>query len=102
MDSRNIEHTGSLRHDPNKADLTQACGGVLALLEIAVATTIVVGFFDAVSQPFGWTSAAQSFLCAGLALLLWRVDASRETVDSLTVAYATRESASLGPTRQES
>jgi hypothetical protein len=117
MDSQNIEQPytprqgsprqgtprqGTPQHDPHLADLAPACVGLVALLEIAVVSVIVVGFFDAVSQPLGWTSAVQSFLCACLALLLWRVEAARQTDDTMTVAYASHQSANYEATRQES
>ena len=82
MNPRSIDHSGSLRHDPDTAGQTQTCGGVLALLEIAVVTTIVVGFFDAACQPLGWQSVAQFLLCACLAGLLWFADAKREADES--------------------
>lgn len=111
MNSRKIQHACALRHDPYRADMTQAFGGVLALLEIAVVSSIVVGFFDAVSQPFGWPSAAQFLLCACLAVLLWLADARRESDSSFagnSLAASARHESALRemsrrePVRQES
>ena len=96
MNPQNISHTGSLRDDPIDAGQTLHLGGLLALLEIAVATTIVVGFFHAISQPFGWPSVVQLVLCACLAGLLWLADARQVADDALVgnsaAAFAGHES----------
>jgi hypothetical protein len=60
--------------DPQTPCKTQPYSGVLVLLEITVATAIVVGFFDAACQPFGWSGTLQFLLCAFLGGLLWFVD----------------------------
>jgi hypothetical protein len=73
------QRTGSVLCDATMAGQTQSCGGVLAVLEVAVATIVVVGTFDALSQPLAWQSVAQFVLCACLAGLLWLADTRRET-----------------------
>lgn len=51
------------------------CVGALSLLEVVVATTVVVGSFSALSQPFGWSAAAQLVSCGVLGASLWFADA---------------------------
>jgi len=50
--------------------------GAIVLAEIVIAVTCVVGFFIAISQPFGWQSGIQILLFASMAILLWFADAS--------------------------
>ncbi len=61
------------QQDMRRPARTLPCG--LALLEIVVATTVVVGFFGAASQPMSWAGVAQLLLCASLGVLLWLADA---------------------------
>jgi hypothetical protein len=69
--------------------------GMIAFAEIVIAVISVVGFFMAISQPFGWQSGLQILLFASMAILLWFADASIEAGDSgpieLSVAYAQRD-----------
>jgi hypothetical protein len=106
MNSRKIQRIAALQDVPNLADFSQAFGGLLALLEIAIATTIVVGIFDAVSQPVSALSGSQFLLCACLAVLLWLADGRRKAEDSCAgnapVASACRETTTYEPARQES
>jgi hypothetical protein len=44
------------------------------LVEVVVACVMVVGFFAAASQQFGWSSAMQFGACAILGGLLWYAD----------------------------
>lgn len=57
------------------------CVGALGLLEVVVATTIVVGSFSALSQPFGWSAAAQLVSCGVLGAILWLADAKMNAGD---------------------
>ena len=73
------------QNDRRNPDRTLAFAGAIALFEVAVAATAVVGFFNAVSRPVDWTSVLQLCVCAGLVALLWRTDsqlAPDEAVDS--------------------
>src|SRR5882672_3712717 len=69
--------------------------GMIVFAEIVIAVIAVVGFFMAISQPFGWQSGLQILLFASMAILLWFADASIEAGDSgpaeLSVAYAHRD-----------
>jgi hypothetical protein len=56
---------------------------VVGLLEVVVASLVVVGFFAAASQPFGWSSAVQFLLCALLGGLLLYADRNLDVEDSL-------------------
>jgi hypothetical protein len=56
--------------------------GALILLEITLATVIVVGLFAAVFQPFGWASLLQFVLCGLLGALLAFVDGKLDTEQS--------------------
>ena len=47
---------------------------MFGLVEVVVACVMVVGFFAAASQPFGWSSALQFAVCAVLGGLLWYAD----------------------------
>ena len=71
--------------DPRTPGQMQPFGGVLVLFKITIATTIVVGLFEAVSQPFGWRGVAQVLLCACLGRLLWLADAKLAADDSPAV-----------------
>src|SRR5260370_14305832 len=69
--------------------------GMIVFAEIVIAVIAVVGFFMAISQPFGWQSGLQILLFASMAILLRVADASIESGDSepieLTVAYTHRD-----------
>jgi len=47
---------------------------IAGLVEVVVACVMVVGFFAAASQPFGWASALQFGACGVLGGLLWYAD----------------------------
>jgi hypothetical protein len=69
--------------------------GMIVFAEIVIAVITVVGFFMAISQPFGWQSGLQILLFVSMAILLWIADASIEAGESgrveLSVAYAHRQ-----------
>jgi hypothetical protein len=69
--------------------------GMIVFVEIVIAVITVVGFFMAISQPFGWQSGLQILLFASMAVLLWLADAGIEEEESgpieLSVAYAHRD-----------
>ncbi len=69
--------------------------GMIVFAEIVIAVTIVVGFFMAISQPFGWQSGLQILLFASMGILLWLADGGLEAGDSqpveLSVVYAHRD-----------
>jgi hypothetical protein len=55
---------------------------VFGLVEVVVACVMVVGFFAAASQQFGWSSALQFAGCAVLGGLLWYADRTLIVEDS--------------------
>lgn len=69
--------------------------GMIVFGEIVIAVISVVGFFMAISQPFGWQSGLQILLFAAMAILLWIADARLDADDSWPVevnaAYAHRD-----------
>jgi len=69
--------------------------GMIVFAEIVIAVITVVGFFMALSQPFGWQSGLQILLFASMVILLWLADAGIEAGESspveLSVAYAHRD-----------
>jgi hypothetical protein len=67
---------GEASRNPDEATavIMQHFAGAFVLLETAVAAMIVVGIFAAAAQPWGWASAVQFVLCAGLGLMLWLAD----------------------------
>jgi hypothetical protein len=75
MDPRRENQNNGRQRDRRNPDHTLVFAGVIVLFEIAVAATVVVGFFSALAGPFGWTGLLQFVVCAGLAALLWRTDA---------------------------
>jgi hypothetical protein len=93
------DHYGDEPHrDGRQAARTIPYG--LALLEVVVATTVVVGFFGAASQPMSWASVVQLLLCASLGILLWLADARLGTDES--VAAESEGAHQFGqPTRRE-
>jgi hypothetical protein len=54
----------------------------LVLAEVSVASLIVVGMFDAASQPWSWTGLTQFAICASLGVLLWLADGKLHPVDA--------------------
>lgn len=62
-------HLAAHRQPPDSAWSPSA--GPIALAQVAMTCTAVVGFFAAASQPLGWLSAAQALLCAAMGALLW-------------------------------
>ena len=74
--------------DSGTKKISQPIAGLLVLLETAIASLIVVGMFEAISQPLGWSSSVQFLLCAGLGLLLWLADARVQADDSLAAERA--------------
>lgn len=71
---------------PRYSSLFLATVGVL---EVVVASLVVVGTFAALSQPFGWSSAGQLLTCGLLAVLLWFADRSL-IVEPAPVAESSR------------
>ncbi len=69
----------------------------IGLLEVLITCVIVVGFFAAAVQPFGWSSALQLLTCAILGGLLWYADRS---LNVETSAAAERTSAGRVPVCQ--
>jgi hypothetical protein len=65
-DNPQLDHIGS-RPSP----LVLALFG---LVEVVVACVMIVGFFAAASQQFGWSSALQFATCGILGGLLWYAD----------------------------
>jgi hypothetical protein len=69
--------------------------GMIVFAEVVIAVITVVGFFLAISQPFGWQSGLQILLFASMAILLWLADANIEAGESapleLSAAYAHRD-----------
>jgi hypothetical protein len=68
---------------------------MIVFAEVVIAVVAVVGFFMAISQPFGWQSGLQILLFASMAILLWLADANIGAGESapleLNVAYAHRD-----------
>jgi threonine/homoserine/homoserine lactone efflux protein len=64
----------SLQLDPSGSRPSPLVLAVFGLVEVVVACVMVVGFFAAASQQFGWSSALQFAGCAVLGWLLWYAD----------------------------
>ncbi len=95
MDSRGNHRRKTRESSPRIPDRLVPFLGMIVLAEIVIAVIAVVGFFMAISQPFGWQSGLQILLFASMAILLRVADASIESGDSepieLTVAYTHRD-----------
>jgi len=68
------DHTGS-QSETAAISLEQPFAAALVFAEVVVASAVVVGFFQAASQPFSWQGGLQIFSCTALGALLWAADA---------------------------
>jgi hypothetical protein len=95
MNSRAAYRPETRQNGPRIPEKLAPFLGIFVLAEIVIAVAAVVGFFLAISQPFGWQSGLQMVLFASMAILLWIADARVDVGDSgapeLSVAYAHRD-----------
>jgi len=78
----------SRQTDVNTSGVMEHFAGAIALFETIIATTIVVGMFSAISQPFGWPAVGQILLCTGLGVMLWMADSHLEFGQSFAAESA--------------
>jgi hypothetical protein len=93
-DHRRNHRRESRSNGPRIPDRLAPFLGMFVFAEVVIAVVAVVGFFMAISQPFGWQSGLQILLFASMAILLWLADARIEAGESasleLSVACAHR------------
>ncbi len=99
MNPQTDHRTDSRQNDSAGAPHARVFLVVVGLLEIAVASLVVVGSFAAASQPLNWSSAVQFVTCALLGGLLWYADRHLKVEDSL-VAAPERPLTSRAPARR--
>jgi hypothetical protein len=76
------------KEDRQTTETLSVGASLLVLLEVFVATLIVVGLFDAVFQPWGWLCVLQIVLCGVLGALLWLADGSLQQITAANTADA--------------
>lgn len=88
MESRDRMGNYSWQDGSQQTDGWQPVTGPAVLVQTAIATTAVVGFFAAASQPFSWLAVLQAFVSAAIGLSLWLSSASPRPRETKTAPIA--------------